>query len=132
MSNIGGKDTKPEISVRKFLFSKGFRYRINDKRYPGKPDIVLPKYETIIFVHGCFWHGHENCKASKLPETREQFWKKKISDNIQRDQRNILELEKEGWNVIVLWECEINTKVKREKRLNKLINEIKEYKRNSP
>lgn len=125
MSKIGGTDTKPEIIVRKFLFSKGFRYRINDERYPGKPDIVLPKYKTIIFVHGCFWHGHKSCKASKLPKTRKGFWKKKISDNINRDRINIQELEKQGWNVINVWECEINNMNKRKKRLKQLIIEIR-------
>jgi T/G mismatch-specific endonuclease (EC 3.1.-.-) len=93
MSKVGGKDTKLEIFVRKYLFSKGFRYRLNDDRFPGKPDIVLPKYNTVIFVHGCFWHGHKNCKASKLPETRKQFWEKKISDNVKRDERNIRDLK---------------------------------------
>jgi DNA mismatch endonuclease (patch repair protein) len=87
MSKISGKETKPEILVRKYLFANGFRYRKNDKRFPGKPDIVLPKYKTIIFIHGCFWHGH-NCKRGKLPETRKSFWKKKISQNIERDKRN--------------------------------------------
>ena len=125
MSKIGGKDTKLEIIIRKYLFSKGFRYKKNDKRYPGKPDIVLPKYQTIIFVHGCFWHGHKNCKASKLPETRKRFWKNKISDNMTRDLKNIRELEKLGWNVIVVWNCEINNMIKRKPRLNQLIIEIK-------
>jgi DNA mismatch endonuclease (patch repair protein) len=125
MSKIQSKDTKPEIIVRTFLFSRGFRYRINDKRYPGKPDIVLPKYKTIIFVHGCFWHGHKNCNASKLPETRKGFWKKKISDNTKRDRKNIRELEKQGWNVIVVWDCEINNINKRKKRLQQLISEIR-------
>ena len=125
MSKIGSKDTKPEIIVRTFLFSEGFRYRINDKRYRGKPDNVLPKYKTIIFVHGCFWHGHKNCKASKLPETRKRFWKKKISDNTKRDRKNIEELEKQCWNVIVVWDCEINNINKRKKRLQQLISEIR-------
>jgi len=122
MLNIRGEDTKPEILVRKFLFSKGFRYRVNDKRYPGKPDIVMPKYRTVIFIHGCFWHGHENCKASALPETNSDFWKKKISDNVDRDRKNIKKLRKSGWNVIVVWLCEI--KSKREKKLQLLIEEI--------
>lgn len=127
MSKIHQENTIPEIIVRKFLFSKGFRYRKNDPRYPGKPDIVLPKYQTIIFVHGCFWHGHNNCKASKLPETRKDFWKKKISDNIIRDLKNIRELEKQGWNVIVVWECEINNIDKRNKRFEQLIIEINKF-----
>lgn len=86
MSKISGKETKYEILVRKFLFEKGFRYRKNDKRLPGRPDIVLPKYKTIIFVHGCFWHGHY-CKAAKLPETNKEFWENKINSNIERDKK---------------------------------------------
>ena len=124
MSKIRGKETKPEILVRKFLFSKGFRYRINDTRYPGKPDIVLSKYHTVIFIHGCFWHGHENCKAAKLPETNTDFWKKKISDNIIRDRKNIGKLRGEGWKVIIIWLCEIKNKNVRENRMKRLISEI--------
>ena len=124
MSKIQSKGTKPEIIIRKFLFSKGFRFRINDKRFPGTPDIVLPKYHTMVFVNGCFWHGHENCKAAKLPKTNKETWKKKILDNIARDNKNIVKLEKEGWNVIILWQCEIKSKNNREKRLESLINEI--------
>ena len=124
MSKIRGKETKPEIIVRKFLFSKGFRYRINDNRYPGTPDIVLPKYHTMIFVNGCFWHGHKNCKAAKLPKTNLQTWKIKILDNISRDKKNIAKLKKEGWKVIIIWQCEIKSKNSRERRLESLINEI--------
>jgi len=124
MSRIRAEETKPEETVRKFLFSHGFRYRKNDKRYPGKPDIVLPKYRTIIFVHGCFWHGHENCKAAELPKTNTDFWKKKISENIARDQKNIETLRKEGWNVITIWQCEIKNKNKRNRRLEVLLKEI--------
>lgn len=124
MSKIGGKETKPEILVRKFLFSKGFRYRKNDKNLPGTPDIVLPKYRTAIFVHGCFWHSHENCKSSTLPETRREFWENKISKNAERDSKNIESLKSQGWNVIVIWECEIKTDKNRETRLENLINEI--------
>ena len=129
MSKIRGKKTKPEELVRKYLFSKGFRYRINDKRYPGKPDIVLPKYNTIIFVNGCYWHGHENCKASKLPETNTDFWRKKISDNIARDRKNIGKLRNDGWKVIIVWQCEIKNKIDREDRFKLLFEEIEE---NSP
>jgi len=124
MSKIRGQNTKPEELVRKFLFSKGFRYRINDKRYPGTPDIVLPKYRMIIFVNGCFWHGHENCKAAKLPKTNLQTWKRKILDNISRDEKNIAKLKKEGWKIIIIWQCEIKNKNNREKRLELLFNEI--------
>ena len=124
MSKIKSKDTISEIIVRKFLFSKGFRYRLYDKRYPGKPDIVLPKYKTIIFIHGCFWHGHKDCKRSKLPKTKEMFWREKILNNIERDKKNINELVENGWNVIVIWECELSNKTKQNNRLNKLIYEI--------
>jgi len=123
MSKILGKETKPEILVRKYLFSNGFRYRKNDKRYPGKPDMVLPKYKTVIFIHGCFWHGH-NCPAGKLPETRKEFWKKKINENIERDTRNKIELEKEGWKVITIWQCELKNKTVKEKTLKELSNTL--------
>ncbi len=124
MSKVRQEGTKPEILIRRFLFSHGFRYRKNDKRYPGKPDIVLPKYRTIIFVHGCFWHGHENCKAATLPKTNTDFWKKKISENIDRDQKNIETLRKEGWNVITIWQCEIKNRNKRKERLELLLDKI--------
>ncbi len=124
MAGISGKDTKPEITVRKFLFSKGFRYRVNDKRYPGRPDIVLPKYKTAVFVHGCFWHGHKGCKASRLPETRKEFWKKKISNNIKRDDKNIKKLKDMGWKVIIVWQCRIKNKNSQQRRLELLLKEI--------
>lgn len=109
MSGISGKETMPEILIRKFLFARGFRFKKNDKRLPGKPDVVLPKYRTVIFVHGCFWHGHE-CKRSKLPETRREFWENKISGNKKRDKKNIENLKQTGWYVIVVWQCEIKNK----------------------
>jgi len=123
MSKISGKESKPEILVRKFLFTNGFRYRKNDKRYPGKPDIVLPRYKTVIFIHGCFWHGH-NCKAGKLPETRKEFWEEKIKGNIERDKRNKSELEKLGWNVIIIWQCELKNNEIKTKTLDKLTNTL--------
>lgn len=107
MSRIQGKDTKPEEKVRKYLFSQGFRYRKNDKRLPGKPDIVLPKYKTVIFVNGCFWHKHEGCKYFVWPKTNEDFWRAKILANVSRDQKNMKLLSELGWNVIVIWECEL-------------------------
>ena len=107
MSQIRSKNTKPEELVRKFLFSKGFRYRKNDARLPGKPDIVLPKYKTVIFVNGCFWHGHEGCRYFVWPKNNAEFWKAKISGNIQRDAQSIRLLRDQGWNVIVVWECEL-------------------------
>ena len=124
MSKVSGKDTKPEIIVRKFLFLRGFRYRKNVKDLQGKPDIVLPKYKTIIFIHGCFWHGHENCEAAKLPTSNIDYWTKKISSNVVRDINNKKLLQDLGWNVIVLWECELKVK-NREKRLRLLIDDIR-------
>ena len=105
MSRIKGKNTKPEELVRKYLFSQGFRYRKNDKRLPGTPDIVLPKYKTVVFVNGCFWHGNEGCKYFVWPQNNADFWKAKINANIQRDQRKKEELERLGWRVLVIWEC---------------------------
>lgn len=125
MSKIGGKNTKPEILVRKFLFSKGFRYRINVKTLPGKPDIVLPKYKTVIFVNGCFWHGH-NCKKGKLPSSNIDFWRGKISNNKLRDDKNSDLLTKLGWKVIIIWQCEISKIDNRIKILNKLLEDIKQ------
>ena len=108
MSHIRGKNTKPEIAVRKALFRLGFRYRINVKSLSGHPDIVLPKFKTAIFVNGCFWHGHENCKKATLPKTNTEFWKDKITYNQRRDKENISKLQNDGWNVIVVWECELS------------------------
>ena len=125
MSAIRSKDTKPEIFVRKRLFAFGFRYRKNDKRYPGHPDIVLPKYHTMIFVNGCFWHQHPGCKEAHIPETRKQYWEEKLIRNVERDKENIWKLNSMGWKVIVIWECELQTKEKREERIQHLIQEIK-------
>ena len=124
MSRIRNKNTKPEELVRKYLFSQGFRYRKNDSRLPGKPDIVLPKYKTVIFVNGCFWHGHEGCRYFVWPKNNEEFWKNKISDNIQRDRRNRQVLTGQGWNVIVIWECELK-KSKVNETLSKLVQELR-------
>lgn len=107
MSRISGKDTKPEIMVRKFLHSNGFRYSLHRKDLPGKPDLVLPKYNSVIFVHGCFWHAHEDCKYFKIPETRTDWWKQKLYANKERDEKHIQKLEEMGWSVIVVWECEL-------------------------
>ena len=110
MSRIKSKNTKPEILVRKFLFANGFRYRLYDKKLPGKPDIVLPKYKTVIFVNGCFWHGHENCKFFKLPKTRSEWWKEKFERNIKNDNIEHAKLSDSGYKVIVIWECEVKNK----------------------
>jgi len=124
MSRVRQEDTGPEMLVRRFLFRQGFRYRKNDRRYPGSPDIVLPKYRTVVFVHGCFWHGHPGCRAARLPRTRHEFWAKKISDNRARDARNIHLLEQDGWKVVVVWECELKSQEKRKRRLEALVHEI--------
>ena len=125
MAKISGKETKPEVIVRKFLFANGFRYRKNDKKLPGKPDIVLPKYKTVVFVHGCFWHNHEGCRYAKLPTTRKELWENKIGNNKIRDAKNKQELEARGWRVLMVWQCEISNAQKREERLSDLVKEIK-------
>jgi len=107
MSQIRSKDTKPEILVRKFLFSNGFRYRLHVQTLPGKPDIVLPKYKTIIFIHGCFWHGHRNCRNAKTPQSNRDFWLNKILTNAERDKKNTTLLRRLGWKILVLWECQL-------------------------
>lgn len=125
MSRIRSKDTKPEILVRKYLFSKGFRYRKYCSNLPGKPDIVLPKYKTVIFVHGCFWHKH-NCNFFRLPKTNTEYWANKIENNVLRDKKNIIELKKLGWKVIIVWECELFSKVL-DDRLSNLEFEIRSF-----
>ena len=107
MSQIRGKNTKPELIVRKYLFSNGFRYRLNVKNLPGKPDLVLPKYKTVIFINGCFWHGHQGCRYFVIPRTRTDWWLEKINRTKYRDQENILHLKALGWNVITIWECQL-------------------------
>ena len=126
MSRIKGKNTKPEEIVRKYLFLQGFRYRKNDKRLPGTPDIVLPKYKTVIFVNGCFWHGHKDCRYFAWPKNNADFWKTKIEANIARDERKKVELEKKGWRVLFVWECDIRNKETRAEKLNNLKKEIVE------
>ena len=123
MSRIKGANTKPEEIVRKYLFSRGFRYRKNDKKLPGTPDIVLPKYKTVIFVNGCFWHGHKDCRYFVIPKTNTDFWLNKINTNIERDKRKQEALKELGWNVIVVWECELKPKVV-EKTLDNLVYKI--------
>ena len=107
MSRIKGKDTKPEEIVRKYLFAHGFRYRKNDPRLPGKPDIVLPMYRTCILVNGCFWHGHQGCIYFVWPKNNEEFWRNKINGTIERDRRQYRELEDLGWRILIVWECEL-------------------------
>lgn len=110
MSKISGKETQPEILVRRYLFAEGFRYRKNVKYLPGKPDIVLLKYKTVIFVHGCFWHSH-TCKAAVLPKTRKEFWEEKIGKTKERDKKNQGDLILQGWKVIVIWQCDLKNKI---------------------
>ena len=127
MSRIKGKNTKPEMLVRKFLHANGFRYRLHVKDLPGKPDIVLPKYKTVIFVHGCFWHGHSSCKYFTIPKTNSAWWSNKINYNIANDKKAIKYLKRRGWKVLIIWTCGFK-KDKTEKTLQKLIKKIQESK----
>ena len=124
MSHIRGKNTKPEMFVRKALWQLGYRYRLNVADLPGRPDIVLPIYKTIIFVNGCFWHGHLGCKKYTVPETNRDFWLSKIDQNRKRDAESTAALESSGWKVVTIWECELSTKEKREECLNQLISSL--------
>lgn len=124
MAAVKGKDTKPEMIVRKYLFSQGLRFRVQVRKLPGTPDIVLPKYKTAIFVNGCFWHGHEGCKYFRLPKSNVEFWKEKIERNIERDRESMQALLDLGWKVIRVWECELRNKANREAILNKIYNSI--------
>ncbi|HEY5569980.1 MAG TPA: very short patch repair endonuclease [Bacteroidales bacterium] len=110
MARIKAKDTKPEVLVRKHLFSKGFRYRLNVKKLPGKPDIVFAKYKTVIFINGCFWHGHEGCHYFTIPKTRTEWWSNKIQKNKERDKQEYEKLQQMGWRVLVVWECQLKPK----------------------
>lgn len=123
MSHIRGKDTKIEVMVRSYLFRRGLRFRKNDKRYPGHPDVVLPKYHTIVFVNGCFWHMHEGCSKHSMPKSNVEFWQAKLLRNHNRDIAQRAELEASGWRVITVWECEL-TKAARDGRLARLYEQI--------
>ena len=124
MAAVKGKDTKPEMIVRKYLFSKGLRFRLHDKKLPGSPDMVLKKYRTVIFIDGCFWHGHEGCKHFRMPKSNEFFWDLKIRKNKARDIANEYVLQTQGWRVIRIWECEINNAAGREETLEALYRRI--------
>ena len=119
MSAIKSKNTKPEIAVRKVLHSMGYRFRLHRKDLPGSPDIVLPKYKTVIFVHGCFWHRHNNCKYATTPKTRKEFWENKFDENVKRDNLNQANLSLKGWKIIILWECQLKEDMK--KRIRELL-----------
>jgi DNA mismatch endonuclease (patch repair protein) len=123
MSRIRSTNTKPEMLVRKFLHAQGFRYRLHDKKLPGKPDIVLPKYKTVIFVHGCFWHGHEGCKYYVVPKTRAEWWLDKINTNKTNDSKALKALKKDGWKLVEIWECDLKAS-KMEKRMMKLLQQL--------
>lgn len=109
MSLIRAKDTKPEKKIRSRLHFLGYRFRLHDKKLPGCPDIVLRKYKTVIFVHGCFWHMHEGCLHGKIPKSNQEYWKSKLQKNVERDAKNITKLKELGWKVIVIWECEVDS-----------------------
>lgn len=128
MSQVRSKDTSIEVTVRKYLFHEGFRYRKNDKRLPGKPDVVLPKYRTVIFVHGCFWHRHEGCKRASMPATRVEFWQAKFNKNVENDRKNKVLLSESGWHVIVIWECEIKKNF--EATMGRVVMELKNHRAN--
>lgn len=123
MGRIKGKDASIEMKVRQYLFAQGFRFWKNDRRYPGTPDVVLPKYHTVIFVHGCFWNRHEECKGATTPKTRTEFWQNKFDTNVRNDQKNKRFLEEAGWKVIVIWECEIKKGF--EETMESVIRQIK-------
>ena len=123
MSKIRSKDTKSELALRKALFARGFRYRVNDIKLPGKPDIVLPKYKTVIFVHGCFWHGHNiGCIDSHIPKTNSDYWAEKIRRNKERDENNMIQIFSIGWKVLTIWDCEIQRRNNIESLIEKIAN----------
>jgi DNA mismatch endonuclease (patch repair protein) len=122
MSAIKGKNTKPEMIVRRFLHHKGYRFRLHRKDLPGKPDITLARYKTVIFVHGCFWHQHRNCKNAVMPKTNVAFWQDKLNGNIVRDKKNTLLLQEKGWQVLTIWECEVTSESNMEKLTEKIRN----------
>lgn len=124
MSAIKSNDTKPEMIVRRYLHGLGYRYGLHNKRLPGRPDIVLRRYKTIIFINGCFWHGHENCKYYRLPKSNTDFWQTKIAQNRARDERDIKELVRLGWHVIVIWECELKTEKTRQQTFRGLLEKL--------
>ncbi|MHB1077038.1 very short patch repair endonuclease [Thiobacillus sp.] len=121
MSGIQGKNTKPELLVRRYLHSRGLRYRLHVKTLPGKPDIVLPKYRTVVFVHGCFWHQHSNCKFATTPSSQPDFWANKLAQNVMRDQYQTNALRESGWRTLIIWECELRGSAS---RLEALYEEI--------
>ncbi len=124
MAMIRSTNTKPELLVRKYLHAQGYRYKLHDKTLPGKPDLVLPKYRTVIFIHGCFWHGHNNCKYYVVPKTKTEWWLNKIDRNKANDAKAVKALKKQGWKVITIWECGLKPK-KIEKTLERVVKKLK-------
>ena len=124
MSRIKGKDTKPELVVRSILHKMGYRFRLHRKDLPGTPDIVLPKYKTVIFLHGCFWHRHKGCKYAYTPKSRVKFWKNKFAETVKRDKQHLKQLKENGWEVFIVWECETKDMDKLKKIINKITQGI--------
>lgn len=125
MAAVKSNDTKPEMIVRRYLHSLGFRYGLHNKKLPGSPDIILRRFKTVIFINGCFWHGHENCNNYRMPKSNVDFWQSKINRNRARDERNLNDLQKLGWRVIVIWECQLKTKELREQTFHEILNILK-------
>lgn len=123
MSRIKGRNTGPELHLRSLLHRAGFRFRLHVREMPGRPDIVLPRYRSVIFVHGCFWHRHSGCKNTTTPSTRREFWQEKFDGNVSRDERNRAQLETAGWTVLTVWECEL--KVDAERVVNRLVSQLR-------
>lgn len=130
MAAIKAKNTSPEIKVRRLLFSKGIRFRLHTKNLPGKPDITIKKYKTAIFVHGCFWHSHKGCNRSNIPKSNQEYWIKKISKNVERDEKNKFSLLEQGWKVFIIWECETKNQEKLSDKLDIIISQF--YKNTVP
>ena len=124
MLRIKGKNTKPEFIVRSLLYKMGYRFRLHRKDLPGTPDIVLPKYKTVIFVHGCFWHRHKGCKYAYTPKSRVKFWKDKFTETVKRDKQHLKQLKENGWKVFIVWECETKDMDRLKKIINKILQEI--------
>ena len=123
MSRVKGRDTKPELLVRSIVHRLGYRFRLHEKRLPGRPDVVLPRHRKVIFVHGCFWHGHTGCRRAARPSTNREFWDKKLDGNIARDRANIRALRRAGWKVLVIWQCAMRDRGRLEKKLVKFLSE---------
>jgi DNA mismatch endonuclease (patch repair protein) len=126
MSRIRGRDTQPERAVRSLLHRLGFRFRLQSRRLPGCPDVVLPRYHSVVFVHGCFWHRHTDCPFAYTPKSRQNFWSSKFNDNVERDKRNAIALRQSGWNVIVVWECELRLPESLSRRLERTLRRVSE------